>query len=170
MFRLTSKGGNIHCSTLSLCYNHPSLRREKKTNNTAKPFWCATITIPIIFQSTLNLKPSRNLRTLSPWKSQLHWISTGSHCVIYHTEKHCSAAPSIQPEIHCVGRKGNLHGEKQRQTRNLLKIVDSRGSKDMDVLSQGRRKSCLWWVKEGRNKHAVEMVLPNVFKVRFQRK
>lgn len=76
----------------------------------------------------------------------------------------------MQPEIHCVGGKGSLHGEKQRQTRNLPKILDSRGSKDVDVLSQGRGKSCIRWVKEGRNKHAGEMVLPNVFKVRFQRK
>lgn len=124
----------------------------------------------MIFQSMLNLNPSKNLWTLSPWKSQLHLISTGRPCVIYHAEKHCSAGPSIQPEIQCVERKGNLHGEKQRQTENLLKIVDTRGSKGVVVLPQDRGKGCLWWAEEGRNKHAGEMVLPKVFKVRFQSK
>lgn len=65
--------------------------------------------------------------------------------------KRCSAGPSIQSEIQCVERKGNLHGENQRQTKNLPKIVDTGGSKDVVVLSQGKVKGCLWWTEEDIN-------------------
>lgn len=40
MFRLTSEGGNIHCSTLSLCHNHPSLRREEKKQHSQALLMC----------------------------------------------------------------------------------------------------------------------------------
>lgn len=94
----------------------------------------------------------------------------GSPCVIYHTEKYGSAGLSIQPQIQCVERKGNLHGEKQKQTKALPKIADNRGSKDVVILSQGRGTGCPWYAEEERNKHTGETVLPKVFKVMFHSK
>lgn len=79
-------------------------------------------------------------------------------CYLSH-RKHSSAGPSIQPEIQCVETKGNLHGEKQRQTTNLPKAVDTRGNKDAVVLSQGKGKGHLCWAKQGRNEHVGEVVL-----------
>lgn len=116
MVWLTKKGDNIHSSALPLSHIHPSIGGESKQS--AKTFWCAIITKPITFSDLAN--PSRFLWTLSPWKSQLHLISTETP-VIYQTEKHCSAGPSIQPEIQCAERKENLHGEKQRQNQKLSK-------------------------------------------------
>lgn len=94
---------------------HPPQPQRRKLTVSQALLACYNSNTKNFFQGLLILNPPRVLWALSPWKSQIHLISTETPTVIYPMVKHWSAGPSIQPEIQWAERKENLHGEKQRQ-------------------------------------------------------